>query len=56
MFRLFRFVVANLCILGVVGWLQWSLFDPDGARTTMSQWIARTGLRTHKRGPRPRQS
>ena len=47
--RFLRFLVANLSALGLVGWLQWTLFDVDGLRTTFAQWGARTVLRTHKR-------
>ena len=47
--RFLRFLIANLSALGLVGWLQWTLFDVDGLRTTFAQWGARTGLRTHKR-------
>lgn len=47
--RFLRFLVVNLSALGLVGWLQWTLFDIDGLRTTFAQWGARSGLRTHKR-------
>ena len=51
--RFLRFLIANLCVLGLVGWLQWTLFDFDGARASPGIWsAARSGVRSHKRGPR----
>jgi len=46
-FRLF--VIGNLCVISLVGWLQWTLFDYGGPAAAASHWVARAGgVRWHK--------
>ncbi|MGE0799266.1 MAG: hypothetical protein AB7G13_26460 [Lautropia sp.] len=41
--RFIKYLILNVAGLGVVGWMQLSLFDWDGLRTSLGSFGSRSG-------------
>ncbi len=54
--RFLRFVLANLCVLSLVGWLQLKYSDPASYRGGFGSWSSGVWTRSHKRVRRGRPS